>query len=110
MINRTMVNWFWVSQGYKYPKGWYRVLCPDGRRRYAKATTQEPDTFFSHPASVQVKVKGIPFTVSGFISSSDKTVGEGRTEGDFLFTPILGRRNTDVFKADGNVGFPEGRA
>ena len=109
MIKRTMVNYFYVSQGYKYPKGWYRVLCPDGKRRYAEARATEPDTFFSHRAAVQVSVDGINYKVSGFISSSDKTTGEGlrEGEGDILFTPVKTGINCSVFREDGTVGHPD---
>jgi hypothetical protein len=109
MIRRTMVNNFYVSGGYSYPKGWYRVLCPDGKRRYAEARTADPDTFFSHPAAVQVSVEGIKYKVSGFISHSDKTTGEGlkEGEGDILFTPVMTGINYTVFRGDGTVGHPD---
>lgn len=109
MIRRTMVNNFYVSQHFHYPKGWYRVLCPDGKRRYATAKNVEPDTFFSHPASVQVTIEGIRITVKGFISRSSDTTGEGlrEGEGDILFTPIKGYKNSTTFREDGTVGFPE---
>ncbi len=45
------------------------VLCSDGKRRNAKIT-QQPDTFFSIPASVQVRGK----TVTGFLM--DNSEGE----------------------------------
>lgn len=43
-----------------------RAMCADGRRRYARITS-EPDTFFSIPASV--KVRGV--SVSGFIAGRE---------------------------------------
>ncbi len=61
------VHWFYVSQGYRYPRGFRKVLCPDGVRRYARATAQSPDTFFSHPASITVRGT----TISGFVTSRD---------------------------------------
>lgn len=43
-----------------------RVLCPDGKRRYA-VVTGEPDTFFSVPARVTVAGR----SVSGFVATDN---------------------------------------
>lgn len=102
MIARTMVNWFHVSQGFKYPKGWYRVMCPDGRRRYATATAIEPDTYFSHPAAIQVKINGEAFKVSGYVTSKEGP-GEGGAEVDYEFRVIQGRKNSEIFTAEGKL-------
>lgn len=57
------------------------VLCSDGRRRTARITA-DADTFFSIPASVQVKGK----TVSGSISSD--------YDGDITFTAFQPGKNS----------------
>lgn len=43
------------------------ALCADGKRRYAKITSPEPDTFFSIPASVHVQGK----TITGYITGRE---------------------------------------
>ncbi len=58
-----------------------RVLCADGRRRYARIHG-EPDTFFSQPASV--KVAG--HWVSGYLTGRE--VGGER---DVAFVAVSGR-------------------
>lgn len=67
-----------------------RALCEDGRRRYARITG-EPDTFFSIPASVQVKGK----TVSGFITGC-KTEGER----DYEFIAYAYGKNAGLLKKE----------
>jgi hypothetical protein len=47
---------------------WRDCPCPDGRRRTVYATS-EPDTFFSVPARVAGRVRGV--TVSGFVSRDE---------------------------------------
>lgn len=56
------------------------VLCSDGKRRNVKITGQ-PDTFFSIPASVQVKGK----TVTGFLYTQD--------DGELIFCQYLPGKN-----------------
>lgn len=71
--------------------GYYRVfavkhcMCEDGKRRYARVTS-EPDTFFSLPASVTVRGK----SVSGFISLLQ--------DGDYQFTAYTYGKNAHLLK------------
>lgn len=64
------------------------VLCSDGKRRTAKITS-EFDTFYSIPASVQVKGK----TVAGFIMSKD--------DGDIVFAAYQYRKNAYLLPEQG---------
>jgi hypothetical protein len=62
-----------------------KAVCSDGKSRYAKITGQ-PDTFFSVPASVQVRYKPegskytVRKTVTGFITMAS-TYKDGVKEG-----------------------------
>ncbi len=53
-----------VAYGYQSASHATDVKCSDGKRRYAKITS-EPDTYFSLPASVKVQGK----TVTGFLTT-----------------------------------------
>lgn len=63
------------------------VMCDDGIRRTCK-TASEPDTFFSLPASCQVKGK----TVTGFVMSY--TTEDGSS--DLRFCAYQYRKNAQV--------------
>jgi hypothetical protein len=83
------VHWFCVSQYFRYPRGFRKVLCPDGVRRYARATSQEPVTYFSHPASVTVRGT----TISGFVTPYETDNGER----DYKFIAYTYRKNGAFF-------------
>lgn len=63
------------------------VLCPDGKRRYARIIGQ-PDTFFSQPASVCYRGK----TVHGYITGIET---DGKR--DLEFRVVMGYRNSAAF-------------
>jgi hypothetical protein len=71
------------------------ALCSDGIRRYARLTTQEPDTFFSHPATVQVKGR----SVSGFIMSFTNEDGKE----DYGFIAYTYRKNGSLLPGNSHV-------
>ena len=74
---------------FQYIKGWKHCLCPDGKRRYVRATTGYADTFFSVPASVTIKGT----TISGYVTGRE-TEGEQ----DYEFRVVQGRKHSDFFK------------
>lgn len=64
------------------------VLCPDGKRRYARITG-EADTAFTVPASVQYKGK----TVSGFLMRTSE-----QRHDDISFFPSIRSKNGKLFE------------
>ena len=73
---------------YQHPVKVLRCLCPDGRRRTVRITS-EPDTFFSIPARVKVRGK----TVTGYVTGRETD----DYERDMEFRPYLYRKNHAVF-------------
>lgn len=80
--------------------GWDRIyayrncLCPDGKRR--RVEVQEPDTFFSAPASVRVSHNGKRYFITGFVVSREVEY-EGEFFLDFEFMLDFKSKNTFVF-------------
>ena len=78
----------YVSYGmWQVPYCVKHALCEDGIRRYARFTTIEPDTYFSHPACVQVRGK----TVSGYITSI-----ETNGQRDYAFRAVKYGKNYNI--------------
>lgn len=70
----------WVHYGpWQIPMCVKHCLCSDGRRRYARITSPEHDTFFSIPAFVQVKGK----TVNGYVTGVTPSREDGKEDYEF---------------------------
>ena len=67
-----------------------KVLCPDGVRRYATATTGIADTWFSMPAFVKVK----DMSVSGYVTGIETEV-DGEFMRDYEFHSYTYGKNYD---------------
>ena len=73
-----------------------RALCPDGIVRTCKRVAETADTFFSVPASVNVKGR----TVAGYITVQTIEGYSTPTDNDpaiVKFVPYLYRKNHDAF-------------
>lgn len=73
-----------------------RVLCPDGVVRKCKRIAETADTFFSTPASVEVRGK----TVAGYITTATASGLSTGTDADPMyleFRPYKYRRNHAAF-------------
>ncbi len=68
-----------------YPWGMYwggKALCSDGKVRTLKRISTTADTFFSVPASVEVRREGKRYTVSGYITSETLAGMSTEVDGD----------------------------
>ncbi len=58
------------------------ALCKDGKVRTLKRISESADTFFSVPASVEVRQNGKRFTVAGYVSVDTVSGSSVETEDD----------------------------
>lgn len=80
---------------YQIPTHVTHCLCADGKRRRARITAQEPDTYFSIPACV--KIGGV--TVSGHVYMFNRN-----EEPDYHFMAVKYGKNYAALPNDGEKG------
>lgn len=80
------------------------AVCPDGVTRKLSRTAATADTFFSIPASVQVRRNGRRYTVAGYVTfntADGSDVATADNPAHLEFRPYLYRKNHDVFNVEG---------
>lgn len=77
-----------------------RALCPDGVVRAVKRIAETADTFFSVPASVEVRRNGKRFTVAGYVTTETVEGWSTASDADPIvvkFVPYTNRKNDQAF-------------